>query len=184
MTSRVGLATLDFNPPEADIEPPKPNQLYLFRHGLAVPHGTPGVEDDDRPLTDEGERRVRQVARGLRRIKVKVVKIASSPLPRALRTAEIIAEALGEPGSVESFDELRAGRDASSLRAWLANRLESRLMLVGHNPTLSDLLALLTTGDANHAYCELRKGGVAALTGDPRGLYQVDWIARPKLFRR
>jgi phosphohistidine phosphatase len=159
------------------------NQLYLFRHGLAVPHGTPEIEDDDRQLTDEGERRVRQVARGLKRIKVKIVKIATSPLPRALRTAEIVAEALGDPDSVEAFDELRPGRDASAIRAWLATRAESRLMIVGHNPSLSDLLALLTTGDTLHAYCELRKSGVAALTGDPRGLYQVDWIARPKLFR-
>ena len=159
------------------------NQLYLLRHGLAVPHGTPDIEDDDRPLTAEGERRVRQVGRALKRLKVKVVKTATSPLPRALKTAEIVADAMGDADAVEAFDELRAGRDADSIRAWLATRSESRLMVVGHNPSLSDLLALLTTGDSNHAYCELRKGGIAALSGDPRGLYQVDWIARPKLFR-
>jgi phosphohistidine phosphatase len=159
------------------------NQLYLLRHGLAVPHGTPDIEDDDRPLTTEGERRVRVIGRGLRRLKVKVVKIATSPLPRALKTAEIVARALGDPELVEVVDELRAGRSAPSIRTWLATRQETRLMIVGHNPGLSDLLALLTTGDVQHGFCELRKGGVAALTGDPRGLYKVDWIARPKLFR-
>jgi len=160
------------------------NQLYLLRHGLAVPHGTPGIAEDDRPLTAEGERRVRAIGRGLKRLKVKVVRIATSPLPRALKTAEIIADALGDPEElIEVVEELRAGRDAATIRAWLATREETRLMVVGHNPSLSDLLALLTTGDENHGYCELRKGGIAALTGDPRGLYQVDWIARPKLFR-
>ena len=159
------------------------NQLYLLRHGLAVPHGTPEIPDDERPLTSEGERRVRAIGRGLKRLKVKVVRIATSPLPRALKTAEIVAEARGDPELLEVVDDLRAGRDAASIRAWLATREETRLMVVGHNPSLSDLLALLTTGDANHGYCELRKGGVAALRGDPRGLYQVDWIARPKLFR-
>lgn len=159
------------------------NQLYLLRHGLAVPHGTPDIEDDDRPLTADGEQRVRGIGRGLSRIKVKVVRIATSPLPRALRTAQIVAEALGDPELVEIVDELRSGQDASSIRTWLATREETRLMIVGHNPSLSNLLALLTTGDENHLFCELRKGGVAALVGDPRGLYQVDWIARPKLFR-
>ena len=159
------------------------NQLYLLRHGIAVPHGTPGMPEDDRPLTAEGERRVREIARGLKRLKLEVDRIATSPLPRALKTARIVAEVFGTPELVETFDQLRAGQDASSIRAWLANREEPRLMIVGHNPTLSDLLALLTTGDENHAYCELRKGGIASLVGDPRGLYQVDWIARPKLFR-
>lgn len=159
------------------------NQLYLLRHGLAVPHGTPGIADDDRPLTSEGERRVRAIGRGLKRLKLKLVRIATSPLPRALKTAQIVAEALGDADLVEVVDELRAGQDASSIRTWLATREETRLMLVGHNPSLSDLLALLTTGDEKLGYCELRKGGIAALTGDPRGLYKVDWIARPKLFR-
>jgi phosphohistidine phosphatase len=159
------------------------NQLYLLRHGLAVPHGTPDIEDDDRPLTTEGEQRIKAVARGLKRVKLKVVRIATSPLPRALKTAEIVAGVLGKPDLVEVFDELRADRDAASIRAWIATRQETRLMIVGHNPSLSDLLALLTTGDEHHSFCELRKGGIAALSGDPRGLYQVDWIARPKLFR-
>jgi phosphohistidine phosphatase len=159
------------------------NQLYLLRHGLAVPHGTPGIAGDDRPLTREGEQRVRQVGKGLKRLKFGVDTIATSPLPRALKTAQIVADVLGVTELIEEAEELRAGRDASSIRAWLATREEARLLVVGHNPSLSDLLALLTTGDANNAYCELRKGGLAALVGDPRGLYKVDWIARPKLFR-
>ncbi len=159
------------------------NQLYLLRHGLAVPHGVPGVPDNDRPLTGEGERRILQVGKGLRRLDIVLDRIATSPLPRALKTAQLVAEVMGEPDLVEVVDELRPGRDASSLRAWLATREELRLMVVGHNPSLSDLLALLTTGDTNLAYCELHKGGIASLIGDPRGLYRVDWIARSRLFR-
>jgi phosphohistidine phosphatase len=159
------------------------NQLYLLRHGLAAPQGTPGVPDDSRPLTPEGERRIRQVGKALQRLDIELDRIATSPLPRALKTAQIVAEALGEPDLVEVVDELRPGRDASSIRAWLTTREELRLMVVGHNPSLSELLALLTTGDANLAYCELHKGGIASLMGDPRGLYRVDWIARSKLFR-
>ena len=162
---------------------PTMNQLYLLRHGIAVPHGTPGMNDDDRPLTPKGERRVREVARGLKRIAIEVDRIATSPLPRALSTARIVAQVIGRPELVEVFDELRAGRDAASIRAWLLGRAEARLMIVGHNPTLSELLAWLTTGEEGRAFRELRKGGIAALVGDPGGSYRVDWIARPKLFR-
>ncbi len=158
-------------------------QLYLLRHGLAVPPGTPDIDDDDRPLTPEGERRVRQVGRALRRLGVKPDKIATSPLPRAHRTAEIVADALGLGERLEPVDDLRSGRDAESIEAWLATRFEASLMIVGHNPTLSDLLGRLVFGAGGPPFCQLHKAGVAALRGEPGSPYLVDWIARPKLFR-
>ncbi len=159
------------------------NQLYILRHGLAIAPGTPDIDDDDRPLTPEGERRVRQVGRALKRLGMKVDKIATSPLLRAHRTAEIVAEGLGKPELIEVVDDLRAGRDAASIADWLATRAESRLMLVGHNPSLSDLLTLLVLGPDQAPFCDLHKAGIAALLGREDGSYQVDWIARPKLFR-
>lgn len=159
-------------------------QLYLMRHGLAVPHGTPDIADDDRPLTTEGERRVRSVGRALRRLRVKVDRIVTSPLPRALRTAEIVAEGLGKPDLIELADELRAGRDAASIHEWLPTRTEERLMVVGHNPTLSDLMARLVVGPDRPSIGDLHKGGIAALRSESiGGVYQIDWVARPKLFR-
>ncbi|WP_435008126.1 phosphohistidine phosphatase SixA [Tundrisphaera lichenicola] len=158
-------------------------ELYLLRHGLAVPHGTPGFEDDDRPLTPDGERRIRQIGRGLKRLKLKLVRIATSPLPRAFRTAEIVAECLGGGDLLEVVEELRPGSDAGSIRDWLKTRDETRLMIVGHNPAFSDLVGQLVTGREGSPICELRKGGIAALVGEPGGTYQLDWISRPKLFR-
>ena len=161
------------------------NTLYLVRHGIAVPHGTAEYQDDDRPLTPEGERKTRMVGLGLRRNKVKVDRIITSPLPRALKTAEIIARAMKSPDLVEPADALRAGEDAATIRDWLAARPEARLMVVGHNPWISDLLALLTTGRPSPAFCDIRTAGVVSLRkGEPELLYQVDWIARPRLFRR
>jgi len=43
-------------------------ELYVLRHGIAVPHGTPGIAEDDRPLTPEGEKRMKQIGKGLRRL--------------------------------------------------------------------------------------------------------------------
>jgi len=159
-------------------------RLYVLRHGIAEPHGTPDVPDDERRLTPKGERRMRQVGRALRDLNVKVDRIVSSPLPRALRTAEIVAEALDATELLETSDTLRAGRGAASIRDWLAARAEERLMIVGHNPDLSDLIGLLAVGEAGHLVTELHKGGIAALRSQGSGPMALDWVARPRLFRR
>ncbi len=57
-------------------------------------------------------------------------------------------------------------------------------MVIGHNPSLSELLTLLLTGKPTPTVCDLRKGGVAALRDDPNRRFQLDWIARPRLIRR
>lgn len=160
------------------------NRLYLMRHGIAVPHGTEGIEDDERPLTSKGERRVRQVAQGLRRLKLKLDRIVTSPLPRAHRTAEIVAETLEIEFLLEQHDVLRAGTSAEAIRDWLPSRPEPRLMLVGHDPSFSDLVGLLLTGQSNSPICELRKGGIAAFRDHPDGRRRLDWMARPRLIRR
>jgi phosphohistidine phosphatase len=159
-------------------------RLYLFRHGLAMAHGTPGILDDDRPLTEKGARRVRQVARGLRKAKVKVDRIVSSPLPRALKTAEIVAETLKIPYLLESDTILLPASSAAEIAAWLHDREEPRIMLVGHNPNLSQLLSLLTTGQPDPILVALRKAGLAELRQNPTGAYHIESITRPRLIRR
>lgn len=160
--------------------------LYLMRHGIAVPHGTPGFTEEARPLTPKGERRVRRVAYGLKGLDLGLEKILSSPLPRAYRTAEIVARVLGDPDLVEAADALSAGQDAAAIAEWIRSRTEDRLMLVGHNPSLSDLIGLLVTGDAGIKLYELRRAGVAAFTPSEGedGRMAIDWLARPRLIRR
>ncbi len=160
------------------------NRLYLLRHGIAVPHGTPDLPDDERPLTSQGEKGVRKVARGLRRMGVKLDRIVTSPLPRALRTAEIVADVMEMTDAPEIADALSADRDATSIRDWVTARTESQLMLVGHNPSLTNLVGLLITGSQGPALCELRKAGVAALCATTEGGMRLDWLARPRLFQR
>ena len=120
--------------------------LYIVRHGIAIEHGTPGYDEVERPLTPLGERRMRQVAKGLKTLKPKLDRIITSPLPRASKTAKIVAEVLGMEEILETADELRAGESAESIRHWLTTRDETNLMIVGHNPSLQDLISLLSGG--------------------------------------
>jgi phosphohistidine phosphatase len=163
------------------------NELYLLRHGIAVPPGTPNIPDDERPLTSKGERRMRQIARGLRLLDLKLDRIVTSPLPRARATAEIVAEELDAKDRLETADLLRAGTDAPAIQAWLRERTEDRLMLVGHNPALTDLVTRLVLGAAGPQaqVCELKKGGIAALQpSSSPDRYALIWVATPRLLRR
>jgi phosphohistidine phosphatase len=162
------------------------NELYIVRHGIAVPHGTPGVADDERPLTRKGEKRMKEIGRGLAAIDLEVERIVSSPLPRARRTAEIVAQELDLVDRLEISEVLTAGSDAATIRDWLRERTEDRLMIVGHDPAFSDLVGLLVLGEAGKLPLALKKGGIAALSSSavsgPR--FELDWIAPPRLLRR
>src|SRR5260370_33349641 len=67
--------------------------LLIIRHAAAVPSGTPGIADDDRPLTPKGEAKFRLAANGLARITDRPDVLLTSPLPRARATADIAARA-------------------------------------------------------------------------------------------
>jgi phosphohistidine phosphatase len=164
-------------------------ELYILRHGIAVDPGTPGIPDDERPLTPKGRRRMRQIGRGLRRLDLRLDRIFTSPLPRAAATAEIVAEELDAGDPLDAADVLRAGSDAGAIRDWLRDRAEDRLMIVGHNPSLTDLITLLVLGATNGPrtqVCELRKGGIAALRPSAASADRFDliWVATPRLVRR
>lgn len=159
-------------------------KLYVMRHGIAVEHGTGGYPDDARPLTPEGEARVGEIAKGLKRLKIGLDRIVTSPLPRALRTAEIVAEVLGMKDALETCDALRAGVGGRAIRDWLATRADRRLMIVGHNPDFTDLVGSLLGLRENQIHFELKKGGVAAFRVSARGAYELKWLATPGLLRR
>ena len=159
-------------------------RVYLLRHGIAVPHGTPGVPENERPLTPKGERRVAQIARGLRLLGVQPDRVLTSPLPRALKTAEIAAAELDIEDRVDQVDVLRPGNTAEAIRDWLRSLGEVNVMLVGHNPNLTDLVGVLLGMPPGKLPFELKKGGVAAFRTDPGGALRLQWVATPRLIRR
>jgi phosphohistidine phosphatase len=161
------------------------NELYIVRHGIAVAPGTPGVADDVRPLTPKGEKRMKQIARGLAKLDLKLDRIVTSPLPRARATAEIIAGALDCRARLETSSVLKAGAAAASIQRWLRERNEENLMIVGHNPGLSDLISLLVLGATGPLICDLKKGGIASLAraAVAKDRFDLIWIATPRLIR-
>jgi len=152
-------------------------QLYFLRHGEA---DWPGwtKPDDERPLTDFGKKEVRQVGKFLNRLKVKPDLIVTSPLPRALQTAEAAAEELKT--KLRQDEALEPGFGISELSTVLKRHRSKVLMLVGHEPDFSSVISALTGG-----FVKMSKAGVALIDIDPeteKG--RLLWLFPPKFARK
>ena len=137
--------------------------LYIVRHAIAVPRGTPGINDDDRALTEEGIKKMKRAAAGLRALDCIPGVILSSPLPRAKQTAEILLEAFGREIPLNVTPALAPGGSRSELYREIGvhKKLKS-LMVVGHQPSLGEIAGEIAWGSPEH-YLELKKGGACAL---------------------
>jgi phosphohistidine phosphatase len=150
--------------------------LYIVRHGIAVPPGAFGVNENDRALTDEGISKMKQIAAGLCRLEYVPEVILSSPLVRARQTAEILHQAFGKGIEVRIFPPLAPGGARRELFREIGS-LEKKgiksLMIVGHNPSLGEIAGEIAFGSSGH-YIEFKKGGVCAIEldsaqGTPKG---------------
>lgn len=160
--------------------------LYLVRHGIAVEQGTPGFKDAERPLTEEGIERMQKAARGLARQLDPPDLIASSTLLRAKQTAEIHAAALQSRDGVAEWPELSPASAPHQTINLLTERAASHksVMLVGHEPHISSLAALLL-GAAPYSIT-FKKGATCALMCarvPTPGKAELLWFLTPKQLR-
>lgn len=154
-------------------------ELFALRHGIPVDLDAWGGGDAARPLTEAGESQVELFLSALHaRGDLEVDRILSSPLARAQQTAQIAGRVLGAP--VETMSELASGASPDRILAALERRQEvpARLMLVGHNPDLPMLVAMLA-GGSSFSYI-LDRCGLARLEGELAvGGMRVAWLRRP-----
>ena len=163
-------------------------ELYIMRHGIAVMRAPSTLMDDaKRPLTPEGKQKMREVASGLANAGVDLDWIVSSPLARAMETAEIVSQAQKSQPPLESCDALRPGGAPEALIAFLAKRgNRRRVLVVGHEPDLGELAARLI-GAGRNAKMPFKKGGCCYLTFTefpPKSAGRLGWWLTPRLMRK
>lgn len=158
-------------------------KVLIVRHAIAVPSGTPDIDDRDRPLTPRGRKRFRKAAQGLACILPRPDALFTSPLPRALETAQIAADAWGDVTPVE--DPRLAGGHAEDILPDLRAHGEDALVaLVGHEPDVSHLLGRLVGGAGEGL--AFKKGGAALVEvdGAAGANGRLIWFLPPRLLRR
>jgi phosphohistidine phosphatase len=133
--------------------------VHLVRHAEAVEQ-SPEIPDEQRFLTSRGRTRFRKVAVSLRKSGIHPDLILTSPLIRAVQTAEILAQALKFKGELQVAPQLAHGFQAQQFYELLAQFPRAKeIALVGHEPELGALTrSLLATEFA----CALQKGATVS----------------------
>ena len=147
-------------------------ELYLLRHADA---DTIAATDDARPLSLKGEGQGKKVARFCEATAIAPARVLTSPVLRALQTAEIVAAHLGLV--IETAPWLACGmRPAEAMTRLRDLAGESSVMLVGHEPDFSSLAAFLL-GLPSSEHVEIRKASLTkfAVTGLKKGGARLDF---------
>ncbi len=140
-------------------------KICILRHGIAVVRDDLDVKNDfERRLTSKGKQQLRQTAAAMKKMGLRFDRILSSPYLRAKQTAEIVAESLKLKKRLNFSDALAPDGSPKDLVRQL-NELKpapESVLLVGHEPYLSCLISLLTTGRMDLAL-DFKKGGLCKL---------------------
>ena len=159
-------------------------ELLIVRHASAEVRDPEKWPDDrERPLTTEGAGRFNRIARHLALLLPEVDAVWSSPLRRAWQTAEILEKKGGWPAPQE-LRALEPGIATVEVTELLGRETAGRLVLVGHEPTLSELITHLTAGPGDRAILEMKKGGAALLSfpAEPKaGDGVLLWLLPPRV---
>lgn len=157
-------------------------EIYILRHGIAE-NQRPGHSDAERSLTGEGRDKLRLVLGRAREAEVLPSLILTSPLIRAVQTAEIAGEILGYQQKIIRTEALLPS--SAPHEVWeeiRGRRNETGLLLAGHEPQLSQLVAFLLGTAALQV--DMKKGALVRIdvdqfSGNPRGV--LKWMLTPKL---
>ena len=156
--------------------------LYLMRHANAgIPRGNATL-DAKRSLIKEGKEQCVLMARVLSALKVQVDVIVSSPLKRAMQTAQYVGTELGYDAKVEVSPALGLDGDYAAFQDLLAKYADREgVLVVGHNPNVFQFLGRLITGNGG-ASVRMRKGSIANIdfANHPPRLH---WLIDPRTAR-
>lgn len=157
--------------------------LYIGRHGVAEDgHPDHPGDDDRRRLTAEGADETRMVYAAASRAGVAVDAIWTSQLVRARETAAIAAEMLLPGTAPVVVEPLRLGARTAELVGTIAAADVKRLLVVGHEPSLSELFgALLSRRSARVRVPRAGLGCVATRALNDRVIGELRWLAPPDL---
>jgi phosphohistidine phosphatase len=155
--------------------------IYFLRHASAGQRVSNPRKDEQRALDEDGTEQCRQIGRALAAMELQVDAIVSSPLKRASQTAAMVANEMGHEGKLQLDPALRPEATFSQFRELVGRYAKAdAIMVVGHNPNLSEFLGRSITRGAGQAEINLKKGAVAQVE-TKRNSAVLRWCLTPKV---
>jgi phosphohistidine phosphatase len=157
--------------------------IYFLRHANAGERLSNSKKDEKRALDKEGIEQCGIVGRALAALDVQAEVIISSPLKRAAQTASLVGNELSFEGKLLFDDALRPSASFSDFTRLLGKYSKSEsIMVVGHNPNLSEFLGRIISANGAEAGVDLKKGAVARVEVARRSGV-LNWCLTPKVLR-
>ncbi len=162
--------------------------IYILRHGIAEEHDAALYPNDSlRPLTDKGREKLVISCRGLAHLDLTWNKVMTSPYARALETAEIVSRFFKIHNRVHITKNMIPGVSTKVLTAEINKEgAEASVMIVGHEPSLSQHLSFWISGHGE-GHFHLKKGGFACVSFDGLakvGSGKLEYFLSPMLMAR
>jgi phosphohistidine phosphatase len=154
--------------------------IYFLRHASAGQRVSNPKKDEQRALDEGGIEQCRQIGRALAAMELQVDSIVSSPLKRASQTAAMVANEMGHEGKLQLDPALRPEATFSQFRELVGRYAKAdAIMVVGHNPNLSEFLGRSITRGAGQAEVNLKKGAIAQVE-TKRNSAVLRWCLTPR----
>src|ERR1700722_11981395 len=157
--------------------------LYFLRHASAGEHFASPKKDEKRALDKDGIEQCGYVGPALAALQVQVDAIICSPLKRCTQTASLVGNELGYEGKLQIDNGLRPEAGLADFRKLLEKySRQEAIMVVGHNPNLSQFLGAVVSDSGCEASVNMKKGAVSKVEMR-RPSCTLQWCVTPKLLR-
>jgi len=158
--------------------------LYFLRHASAGQRQLTAA-DEKRPLDKSGIEQCELIGKMLISLGAQVDVIITSPLERAMQTATLVAREIKFKDKVQTDEALRPEATYDGFRQLLRRHAKAEsLMVVGHNPNLSEFLSLLISDGSADTSIYLKKAGIARVELEAKGAPMLNWCLTPKVVRK
>lgn len=140
--------------------------IFILRHGKAEERSQNITSDAKRRLTEVGKRDLECIGKAIKNLEVEFDYVVSSPLVRAKQTAEIaLKHVKSKKKSITIWNELKPEINVTQTIKKLATmRPTSSVLLVGHEPHLTNLISKIISGTES-VDISLKKGGFVHIRG-------------------
>lgn len=157
--------------------------IYFLRHASAGEPKSDPMKDDKRALDDDGVEQCRLIGSALAAMDVTVDIVISSPLKRATQTGSLVGTEIGYEGKIATEKALGGSGSFADFRQMLQKYSQhDAVMVVGHNPSLSEFLSLTISGRHEDSSFDLKKCAIAKVDARNRTA-TLEWLLTPKIVR-
>jgi len=157
--------------------------IYFLRHASAGKKYVNAKRDEKHPLDEPGILQARYVGRLLSSMEIQLDQIISSPLKRAMQTASLAANELAFETGIQVDAALRPESEYEQFQELLARySRQEAIMVVGHNPSLSEFLSKTISSNSGATHVNFKKGAVAKVEMSGR-TGTLEWLITPRIAR-